>query len=85
MFEHRDRLVHVPLTEVQTAHTQTRQDEVREVLSHFRDPDPFLAVGGPFGELAHLGEGPEQKGPGKHGKNAERTNESAEAVTQRLF
>jgi hypothetical protein len=77
--------VHVPLTEAQTAHTQTRQDEGREVLGHFSDPDPCLAAADSFGELANLGQGPEQKGPGKHGKPAGSADGPAEAVTQWLF
>jgi hypothetical protein len=53
--EDRDSFVKVSSTEVETAYTYTRADEVRLVLGCFSDPDPFLATGDPFGELSNLG------------------------------
>ncbi len=78
--EDRDSFVKVSSTEVETAYTYTRADEVRLVLGCFSDPDPFLATGDPFGELSNLGQGPEQKATGKHGQS----DALAEAVTDRF-
>jgi hypothetical protein len=54
------------------------------VLGRFSDPDPCLAVGNSFCELANLGQGPEQKGTGEHGDRAGRADMLTEALTARL-